>query len=226
MTLTLHHAPDCASTIIRFALEEMALPHTLAMADIESGALASPDYRRVNPVGLIPALETPDGPIFETAAILLWLVDRAAEQTPGQLGPGPQDPDRGAFLSWLFFTSNALHQAALAMFYPHRPAGEANSDAAQAEAHAQIIARLGLIEALIESRHPRWLSGDQPGVLGYYIGVLVRWLILLPPAPYALDLADFPNLRAVLAAHESRPAALRVADADGLGPTPFTNPRV
>ena len=219
MTLTLHHAPDFASTIVRFALEELELPHTLAIVDIDSGALASPEYRQVNPVGLIPALETDHGPMFETAAILLWLVDQT-----GRLGPGPTDPDRGPFLSWLFFTSNALHQAALAMFYPHRPAGEANTDAARAAAQEQIIARLGLIESLIATQRPRWLSADHPGVLGYYIGVLVRWLTLLPPAPYGMALADFPNLNAVLAAHEARPAALRVAASDGLGPTPFTNP--
>ena len=219
MSLTLHHAPDFASTIIRFALEELELPHTLALADIEGGTLATPEYRQVNPVGLIPALETDSGPIFETGAILLWLVDQT-----GRLGPGPKDPDRGAFLSWLFFTSNALHQAALAMFYPHRPAGEANTDAARAAAQEQITARLGLIETLIATQAPRWLSADHPGVLGYYIGILVRWLLLLPPAPYGIDLADFPSLKAVLAAHEARPAALRVAASDGLGPTPFTNP--
>ena len=220
MTLTLHHAPDFASTIVRLALEELELPHTIAIADIDGGGLATPDYRQVNPVGLIPALETDHGPMFETGAILLWLVDQT-----GRLGPGPNDPDRPAFLSWLFLTSNALHQAALAMFYPHRPAGEANTDAARAAAHDQIIARLGLIEAMIAAQAPRWLSPDHPGVLGYYIGILVRWLILLPPPPYGLDLDDFPNLRAVLAAHETRPAALRVVKADGLGPTPFTNPR-
>jgi glutathione S-transferase len=219
VTLTLHHAPDFASTIVRFALEELELPHTLAIVDIEGGALASPEYRQVNPVGLIPALETDDGPMFETAAILLWLVDRT-----GRLGPGPTDPDRGAFLSWLFFTSNALHQAALAMFYPHRPAGEANTDAARAAAHEQITARLGLIEAMLAAQSPRWLSPDHPGVLGYYIGILVRWLTVLPPAPYGIDLDDFPKLKAVLSAHEARPAALRVAATDGLGPTPFTNP--
>jgi glutathione S-transferase len=219
VTLTLHHAPDFASTIVRFVLEELELPHTLAIVDIEGGALTSPEYRQVNPVGLIPALETDHGPMFETAAILLWLVDQT-----GRLGPGPKDPDRGAFLSWLFFTSNALHQAALAMFYPHRPAGEANTDAARAAAQEQIVARLGLIETLIATQAPRWLSADHPGVLGYYIGVLVRWLLLLPPAPYGIDLADFPALKAVLAAHEARPAALRVAASDGLGPTPFTQP--
>lgn len=220
MTLTLHHAPDFSSTIVRLALEELELPHALAIADIDGGALGSPEYRRVNPVGLIPALETDHGPIFETAAILLWLVDQT-----GRLGPGPKDPDRGAFLSWLFFTSNALHQAALAMFYPHRAAGEANTDATRAAAQEQIVARLGLIETLIARENPRWLSADHPGVLGYYIGILVRWLIMLPPAPYGIDLQDFPALRAVLAAHESRPAARRVAADEGLGSHPFTNPR-
>lgn len=220
MPLTLHHAPDFASTIVRLALEELELPFTLAIVDFDGGTLGTPEYRRVNPVGLIPALETDDGPMFETGAILLWLVDRT-----GRLGPGPDDPDRPAFLSWLFFTSNALHQAALAMFYPHRPAGEANTDAARAVAHDQIIARLGLIEAMIAAQSPRWLSPDHPGVLGHYIGILVRWLIALPPDPYGIDLADFPHLRAVLMAHEARPAALRVAEADGLGPTPFTNPK-
>ena len=217
MTLTLHHAPDFASTIVRCALEELDLPHTVAIVDIEGGALATPEYRQVNPVGLIPALDTDDGPVFETAAILLWLVDQT-----GRLGPGPTDPDRGPFLSWLFFTSNALHTASLAMFYPHRPAGEANSDAARAAAHDQVTARLGLIEHLIDSQHPRWLSADQPSVLGFYIGVLIRWLTSLPPDPYRIDLAAFPQLCAVLAAHESRPSAQRVAADEGLGSHPFT----
>lgn len=217
MNLVLHHTPDFASTIVRLALEELELPHTIALVDFAGGGLMTPEYRRLNPVGLIPALETPDGPMFETAAILLWLVDKT-----GRLGPGPNDPDRGQFLSWLFFTSNALHTAALAMFYPHRPAGEANTDAARAAGHDQVIARLSLIESLIESQHPRWLSAEHPGILGFYIGVLVRWLTSLPPEPYRIALADFPNLRAVLAAHESRPAVQRVAADEGLGPKPFT----
>ncbi len=169
-------------------------------------------------MGLIPALETDDGPMFETAAILLWLVDKT-----GRLGPGPNDTDRGAFLSWLFFTSNALHQAALAMFYPHRPAGEANTDAARATAHDQVVARLGLIEAMLATQSPRWLSADHPGVLGLYIGVLVRWLTSLPPEPYRINLAEFPMLRAVLVAHENRPSVQRVAADEGLGAHPFTH---
>ena len=109
------------------------------------------------------------------------------------------------------------------MFYPHRPAGEANTDAARATAHDQVVARLGLIEAMLAAQSPRWLSADHPGVLGLYIGVLVRWLTSLPPEPYRINLADFPNLRAVLVAHEARPSVQRVAADEGLGAHPFTH---
>jgi len=217
--LTLHAIPDWASVIIRFALEEMGEPYSLSHKDRDAGDLDSAAFRAINPVGLIPAMETPDGPMFETAAILLWLTDRT-----GKLAPGPKDPERAAFLSWLFFTSNTLHTAAMALIYPERAAGEDAAKAAVAVAHEQVQARLGLIEAMITDRQPGWLSASEPGVLGYYIGTLVRWMTMLPPAPYAASLDAFPALRAVLAAHEARPAALRVATADGLGPTPFTNP--
>ena len=39
MNLTLHHAPDFASTIVRFALEELELPHTLAIVDIDGDGI-------------------------------------------------------------------------------------------------------------------------------------------------------------------------------------------
>ena len=217
--LTLHAIPTWASVIIRFALEEMGEPYTLSQKDYDAGDLGSAAFRAINPMGLIPAMETPDGPMFETAAILLWLADRS-----GKLAPGPQDPERAAFLSWLFFTSNTLHTAAMALIYPDRAAGEAAAGAAIIVAHDQVLTRLGLIEAMITARQPRWLSAAEPGVLGYYIGTLVRWMTMLPPAPFAIGLDDFPALRAVLAAHEARPAALRVAASDGIGPTPFTNP--
>ena len=84
----LHYAPDNASLIIRLALEELGQPFETILIDRRGGALDTAAYRSLNPHGLIPVLETPDGPIFETGAILLWLADRH-----GALGPGPQAPD-------------------------------------------------------------------------------------------------------------------------------------
>ena len=59
-------------------------------------------------------LETPAGPISETGAILLWLADTH------QLGPSLADPDRPAFLKWLFFLSNTAHAELRQIFYPHQ----------------------------------------------------------------------------------------------------------
>ena len=85
MLLRLHYAPDNASLCIRLALLELDLPFEAVLVNRSIRAQKSAPYLALNPNGLIPVLETPDGPLFETGAILLWLSD-----TYGGLMPGPQ----------------------------------------------------------------------------------------------------------------------------------------
>ncbi len=222
MSYRLYHIPDWASSVIRLALEEIGQPYTLAEMDHDAGDLDAPAFRAVNPLGLIPALETPDGPIFETAAILMWLNERH-----GGLGPRQGAPDRAAFLSWLLFVSNSLHVTVMTVIHPERAAGEDAADEVLRRALQKLDEQAGQLETLITTKAPAWLSTHDPGALGYYIGILLRWAIYLPPDPGpSFSLEPFPALRAVLAAHEAFPAARRVAEFDGLGPTPFTAPTV
>ena len=219
MTLTLFHCPDWASSIIRLALEEIGQPYAIQPMDFDAGDFDTPAFRAVNPLGLIPAMTTPDGPIFETAAILLWLNARY-----GGLAPSPEDPARAAFLSWLLFTSNTLHPTVMAMIHPDRPAGAPAAAAVGRVALEDLTLQAGQLETLIATQTPRWLTPAQPA-LGHYLGILIRWAITLPEDPLLrFDLAPFPALTAMLAVHEATPAAQRVAASDALGPTPFTNP--
>jgi glutathione S-transferase len=219
MTLTLYHIPDWASTIVRLALEEIGQPYAIRPMDFNAGDFDAPEFRAVNPLGRIPAMTTPDGPIFETAAILLWLNARH-----GGLAPCPDDPARAAFLSWLLFTANTLHPTVMALIHPERPAGEAAAAEAGRCALEDLTVQAGHLETLLASQAPLWLTPAQPA-LGHYLGILIRWAIYLPEDPaLRFDLAPFPALTAMLAAHEATPAAVRVAALDGLGPTPFTNP--
>ena len=221
MTLVLYHIPDWASSIIRLALEEIGQPYTIAVMDRDAGDFDAPAFRAINPLGLIPALDTPDGPIFETAAILLWLNERF-----GGLGPRQGEPDRAAFLAWLIFVSNGPHQTAMAMVHPERAAGEAAADEALRLAFEALNQQAAQLETLITTKAPAWLSTHSPAAVGHYLGIVLRWAMILPRDPtLRFSLAPFPALRAVLAAHEATPAALRVAKADGLGPTPFTAPK-
>ena len=64
---------------ISIALEEMALPYTLHLVDIEAGDQFKPDFLAIAPNNRMPAIIDPDGPdgtpisIFESGAILRYL---------------------------------------------------------------------------------------------------------------------------------------------------------
>ena len=208
----LHYSPDSASLIVRLVLEELGVAHEARKIDRAAGELDSPAYRAMHPLGKIPALQTPDGPMFETAAMLLYL-----SETHGRLAPQPGSPQRAAFLKWLFFTSTNLHTALLQFYYPDRTAGPACADAVKAAALAALKSQLSMLDAMVAREAPDWLS-TAPSVLGYYIAVLMRWLA----GP--IDARDYPALLPVLAALETRPAARACAKAEGLGDTIFTNP--
>ena len=117
----LHYAPDNASLIIRLALLELEVPFDCALLDRETRAHKSAEYLALNPAGRIPALETPDGVMFETGAILLWLADKHQA-----LFPKADDPARSHALKWLFYVSNTLHANLNLRFYPDQYTSEAH----------------------------------------------------------------------------------------------------
>lgn len=216
----LHFFPDTASLVVRLVLSELGLPHECRLIDRAGGALISPQFRALQPMGLIPAMETPDGPMFETAAILLYLSDRH----PG-LAPAPTDPARAAFLSWFVFTNNSVHTTLMQLFHPERVADGACQPQILAAARVRMQSYLDALDRMVAAKAPDWLSPDRPTLLGYYLAMLLRWLASnAPDHPACFRSVDFPALHPVLAMLESRPAAIAAAQAESLGPTIFTNP--
>lgn len=216
----LHYCVDNASLAVRIALNELGVPYRDKLLNREAGEQDSPAYRALHPYGLVPALETPDGPMFETAAILLWLADRH-----GTLAPTPAAPERAAFLKWLFFTSSNLHQAVFQMIYPERFAGSPEAEPGFTQlARARALLAFAELEKLAATE-PGWLSPGQPSILGFYISMLARWLKYhKADDPKHIDFTAYPALHRLAAGLERRPAALKAAEQEGLGATIFTNP--
>lgn len=211
---------DFASFIVHIVLEELDVPYRLNRLDIAAGDLDTPEHRALNPFGKIPALQTPEGPMFETAAILLWLADRH-----GALAPAPTAPERAAFLSWFCFTNFSLHTGMMDLVHPHRAGGEAASRAVSEATHARLVAQLATLNEMVATRKPDWLSPDHPSILAYYLSVLLRWMRAFPAHPeHAIALSTFPALHAICRAMESRPAAIRAAQDEGMTGTFFSNP--
>lgn len=213
---TLHYAPDNASLIIRLVLDGAGIPYQTRLVNRAVRAQDGAAYRALNPTGLIPVLETPKGPISETGAILLWLADTH------NLGPAPAEPDRLAFLKWLFFLSNTAHAELRQIFYPHQYAPTDGHAAHLEIMSARMLRHFGLLDTAAE-RQPKLFAAGRP--LGIYTIVLTRWAQLYPEnGPRWLDLADFPALAALAAAQEARVETPVIARAEGLGAHPFTRP--
>ncbi len=214
----LHHAPDFASMCVHMMLVELGVPFTLSPKDIDAGELDSPAYRAIHPLGKIPAMETPQGPMFETGAIMLWLADQH-----GGLAPAPGDPARGAFLSWFVLVNNGIHTTMMELLHPEYPGGDAASAHVGPVAHATLRSQYAALDAMVARDAPAWLSPDRPTMMAYYLGMLMRWTSAYAPEPgLNIPVADYPALHRVLAATEARPAAQHVAKVEGLGATPFT----
>ncbi|MGR3636049.1 MAG: glutathione S-transferase family protein [Shimia sp.] len=217
--LRLHYAPDNASLIVRLALEELGVPYETVLVDRRAAAHRSPTYRAINPAGKIPALETPDGPVFETAAILLWLTD-----TYGGLAPAPKAPDRTAFVSWLFYLSNTMHSNLRMTFYPGQYIAKAHHTELVAGARENLNVALALLDDLAGAGHP-WINDTTPGALDVYICAMLRWMALYPKGDTAwFTLSDWPNLAALAAKLDARPSTTALCKAESMAANPFSAP--
>ncbi len=206
----LHYAPDNASLCVRLALEEIGIPFEAVLVDRKAKAQRSPEYLALNPNGLIPVLETPDGTLFETAAILLWLADRH-----NALFPAVGDPERADALKWLFWLSNTLHPALRMLFYAKKYAKDA--DGLRDATKARLI---GLLDILADGP-----DLTPPSVLACYVAPMLRWLALYPSGETDwFDLTRWPSLHRFAQAMDTRTATLSAVTAEGLGPTPFSAP--
>ena len=218
----LHYAPDNASLIIRLALDARGLSYDTVLVDRQVNAQRSQAYRALNPNGLIPVLETPQGPIFETGAILLWLAD-----THGGLGPSQDAPDRAAFLKWLFFVANTLHPALRMIFYPQKYVGP--DPRAHAQLHQTVTQNLGTHLSHLDqlaATQPGWFGAQDPSVMDFYVACCLRWCALYPAQTDRswFTLAQTPHLHDICAHLQTLPCCDAAQRAEGLGPTPFTNP--
>ncbi len=213
---TLHYAPDNASLIIRLVLDTAGIAYQTTLVDRAVRAQDSAAYRRLNPAGLIPTLETPHGAISETGAILLWLGDTH------HLAPPSDHPTHLPFLQWLFFLANTVHADLRQLFYPQLYVPTDATPGHHALLSARMIRHFTLLDSAAAD-HPGLFTAQ--GLLLPYTAALMRWSALYPAnAPRWFSLSTYPTLAVLLAHLDATPAARTVAMAEGLGPLPFSAP--
>ncbi len=86
---------------ISIALEEFELPYNVHTVHIGEDEQFAPEFVKISPSSMIPAIVDPDGPdgqpidVFETGAILLYLAEKTGRFLPAdllRLSIGIEDP--------------------------------------------------------------------------------------------------------------------------------------
>lgn len=108
MKLTLYYAPRTRSFAALWLLEELGEKYQLESFDIETGRHKKADYLALNPMGKVPLVLDRDVPVSELGAIAIYLCDVYSD---AQLCPSIDNPQRSAYLRWIFFSSAIMEPA-------------------------------------------------------------------------------------------------------------------
>ena len=95
--LTLHHAPNSRAGRIVWLLEELQLPYELNRMEFHPRALKSDEHRARHPLGRVPVLEDGAVMLYESGAIVEYLIARHSD---GALKPAVASPLFPRYLQW------------------------------------------------------------------------------------------------------------------------------
>ncbi len=98
--LKLHHAPHTRAGRIVWLLEELQLPYELNRMEFHPKALKSVEHRARHPLGRVPVLEDGEVMLYESGAIVEYLIARHSD---GELRPAVDSPLFAQYLQWFHY---------------------------------------------------------------------------------------------------------------------------
>jgi glutathione S-transferase len=179
-----------------WALEETGLSYRLVRLDFARGELTRPEYTRINPFGQIPSIDDAGFRLFESAAIALYLAEKA-----GRLLPETRE-GRTLATQWAFAAVNTVEPAVAELFVNDAFFADQPWARARRPAVVELVRkRLATLEAELSDR-PYLLGSDFSAP-----DILMATVLRLAPRE---QLAAAPSAAMYLARCESRPAWQKV----------------
>jgi glutathione S-transferase len=154
--------------------EELGLKYERVDAGMQFGVVNTPEYRRLNPNGLVPTLEDDGLVLWESHAVVRYL---AARHDAGRLWP--LDPVRRAdsdrWMDWNFTLWNALRPVFWGLI---RTPPEKRDAAAIEEGQKKSADLLGILDAALAGR--AFVAGDELTIGDIPLGCTVQLWMRLP----------------------------------------------
>jgi glutathione S-transferase len=191
---------------ILWALEETGLPYRLQALDFARGDLRAPDYVRVSPFACIPAIDDDGFTLFESAAIVLYLADKAGKLLPADAR------SRTLATQWAFAAVNTVEPALIQLFAMDKFSPNPSAEARRPSVVETVQRRLASLDQQLADRP--FLMGNEftaPDILMATVLRIVRYTDLLAAVPnvagYKARCEERPAWKKVIAAYEERLAA-------------------
>lgn len=195
--LKLHYAPRTISVAVAIALEEVGTAYDPILVDFSKGDQTKASYHVVNPKGRVPALETADGILTETGALLEYV---APDLVPG-------DPFAAAkmreLMCYLNGTMHPNHAHGL------RGIRWADQEASFADMKQKVPQTMGASCDYLHATLPDlpFAIGKMEVVSDAYLYMVLTWL-----KGDGVDINDYPTLLAFREAMDERASVKAVRE--------------
>jgi maleylacetoacetate isomerase len=206
LELKLHgYFRSSAAWRVRIALALKGIPYDQAFRHLRKGEQSAPDFLKLNPQGLVPALEVAGrGSLTQSLAIIEWLEE--TQPTTPLLPSDPWERARVRSLAEIIACDTHPIQNLRVLQYVKRDLGQEQT-AVDAFARHWIGLGLAAFEVrLAEPASGRFSHGDTPGLAD---------ICLVPQLGnarrFGTDLSPYPRVLAVEAACKELPAFMAAA---------------
>jgi glutathione S-transferase len=182
---------------VLWTLDELGLGYDRIDAGGAFGRTREPEYRAMNPMGLVPTLQEEDGwALWESNAICRYLCN---EYAPGS-ALYPQAPRaRAAVETWMDWTLGHVTAPMVTIFFTHVRIPEPERDwAAEGKAREECGKLWRIVDA--KAAGSRFLCGDELTLADIALGCWIHRWFALP-----IERPDLPHLRALYDALLTRP---------------------
>ena len=194
--MKIHHAPNTRSVRAVWLMEELGIPYELEMHKLGDPAMRAPEYRKVHPMGRVPALEDGDVTIFESGAIVEYVLARHGD---GKLRPAVDAAEFPAYLQWLHYAEGMIMPPVnIIVVETILLPPERRNDGNVARATKLLGQMLSAVDAHMKGRE--YLAGEFSGadiMTGHACTVSRR---------LGADVSDKPNVEAYIERCNARPA--------------------
>ena len=152
--LQIYHSTGTRGFRVIWVCEELGAPYEIMPVDFSAEYRARPEWRALNPVGKVPVMTDGDLTMYESCAIMQYVLDRYGE---GKLQPAKTDASYAHYLQWCWFAESTFARP-LGEITNHRRAFQPQLDDVVAEMQGRGTA---CVEALDDALSDRpFLLGD------------------------------------------------------------------